>query len=99
MEMIRVFWEGPYSVTSCIDKFGNYDDFGIYAITRQWGGKETLLYIGRAYWRTFAERIAEHEREWLNELRGTVKVRIGRIKLRYGKKHSLSRMDDIEKLL
>jgi hypothetical protein len=99
MERVKILWTGPYSIDSCIEKLKNYDDFGIYMITRNFGDNLSLLYIGRVYWRTFSERISEHEQTWLGGLRGTVKVRTGRLMLSKGKKHSLPRMDDVEKLL
>jgi len=99
MERVKIVWSGPYSVDSAVEKFRNYDDFGIYMITRKWGEIEKLLYIGRVYWRSFANRIAEHKRDWLSNLRGEIRVRIGKIKLGRGKIHSFERTDDIEKLL
>lgn len=101
MEKVTILWKGPHSVTSAIEQLRNDMDFGIYLITRKWGNAETLLYIGLVYWRCFAERIADHRREWLYDLRGFsgIRVRIGRIRLGSGKIHSIERAEDIECLL
>jgi hypothetical protein len=100
MEIVRIFWSGPYSVNSAIEKFGNYDDYGVYMITRLWGEEsENILYIGKVYWRSFAERLAEHRRNWLNDLRGEVQIRIGKIRLRGNRKISKERVNDVETLL
>jgi len=101
MERVSILWKGPYLVTSAIEQLRDDEDFGIYTITRKWGNTETLLYIGLVYWRCFADRIADHEREWLGDLRGSsgIRVRIGRIRLGSGKIHSIKRASDIECLL
>ena len=103
MEKVKIAWTGPYSIKSAIEKFNNYEDFGIYMITRLWGGEtETLLYIGRVYGlkygRCFADRLAEHK-SWLDECRGEIRVRIGKIKQSSGKKASYKRTNGIESLL
>ena len=66
MEKVTVNWSGPYSIESAIRKLDREKDFGVYMIIREWKGKKTLLYIGSVYgeeyWRSFAERSAEHRR-------------------------------------
>jgi len=101
MEKATVVWSGSYSIDSVKQKFNSYKDFGIYLFTRLWGDSETLLYIGRVYgieyWRCFADRLPEHN--WLSDLRGNIRVRIGRVRLSGSRKQSLERMKDIESLL
>ena len=99
MEKVTIVWSGPYSIDSARNRFRGWEDFGIYMITRKWGEKERIIYIGLVYWRTFADRIAEHERDWLWALRGQIRVRVGKIQLKRGKKHSIKRTEDIENLL
>lgn len=100
MEIVKIFWSGPYSIDSAIAKFKNYDDYGVYMITRLWGeDSETILWIGQVYWRCFAERFAEHKRDWLNALRGEIRVRTGKIRLRGNRKISQQKVNDVETLL
>ena len=94
-----MFGAGPYGVESAREMFGAWEDFGIYMITRKWGDSEKILYIGLVYWRSFAERIAEHDRDLLWNVRGKINVRVGRIRLGGGSKHSYERMEDVENLL
>ena len=102
MEKVTIVWSGPYSIESAIRKLDREKDFGVYMIIREWKGKKTLLYIGSVYgdkyWRSFADRIAEHKREWLYDLRG-IRIYVGRVKLQKGKRHSKKRIEDIECLL
>lgn len=100
MEIVKIFWSGPYSIDSAIGKFTNYDDYGVYMITRLWGkDSETILWIGQVYWRCFGERLAEHKRYWLNDLRGEIRVRTGKIRLTGNRKISKKRVNDVETLL
>ena len=103
MERVNIMWNGPYSIDSATARFKSYEDFGVYMITRLWGeNSETLLYIGsvygRDYWRCFADRLAEHK-SWLNERRGQIQARIGKIRLRGNKRASYKRTKDVESLL
>lgn len=98
METVTIVWSGPYSVDSAIKKLRGKKDFGIYMITRKWVIPKSLLDIGLVYWRKFAERLAEHKRNWLRDLRG-IRVRVGKIKLGRGKIHSFERTEDVECLL
>jgi hypothetical protein len=101
MERVRIFWSGPYSIDSAIENFQGYEDFGIYMITRVWANSENLLYIGQVYglkyWRSFADRLREHK--WIKELRGKIRVRIGKITLGGNRKISAQRTNDVETLL
>lgn len=98
METVKIIWGGPYNVDSVIKKLRGKRDFGIYMITRKWGASKSLLNIGLTYWRDFAERLAEHRRGMLRDLRG-IRIRVGRVKLERGKLQSLERTEDVECLL
>ena len=102
MEKVTIIWSGPYSIESAVTKLDSEKDFGVYMIVRKWGNKRSLLYVGSVYgemyWRSFAERIREHKREWLYDLRG-IRIYVGRVKLQKGKRHSKKRIEDIECLL
>lgn len=50
---------------------------GIYYISRKFGNKETLLYIGKTS-NCFSNRLRAHE-YWINEHRGKILVRLGTI--------------------
>ena len=102
MEKVTVVWQGPYSVGSSVERFSGDRDFGVYQIIRKWGSSRTLLYIGKAYgevyWRPVGERLAEHERDWLYDLRG-IRVYVGKIELGRSKIPSYERTRDVECLL
>ena len=52
---------------------------GLYYISRLFGDKETLIYIGKTmdcYW----NRLKSHEENWLNDVKGQKYVRFGIIK-------------------
>lgn len=51
---------------------------GIYYISRVFGGKETLLYIGKTT-ASFISRLSDHKKKWLDNHRGTKYVRLGEI--------------------
>lgn len=96
MQTATLTWHGPYS----FDRILNYDiayNKGIYAISRIWGGKETLLYIGSTK-RTLYQRIYEHS-WWFPDIRGKIRIRFGILDLSEGQRFSLRKLKDIEALL
>lgn len=99
MEKVTIVWSGPYSVKSARRGLGSGKILAFYMITRKWGEGEKILYIGLVYWRSFAERIAEHERDWLQNVHGKINVRVGKIRLGWGRKHSYERTKDVENVL
>jgi len=54
------------------------DHIGIYYISRKFGDKETLLYIGKTI-ASFESRLSDHKKKWLDNYRGTKYVRLGEI--------------------
>lgn len=97
MEEVEIEWYGPYKIDTVVEEFHEYEDFGVYMITRKWGKyAEKILYIGMTYRRDFAQRFSEHWRDWLSEVIGTVKVRVGYL---HEKKSSEKRLRDVENLI
>lgn len=97
MTTVQIRWFGPYSFESIHRRDIAYQK-GIYAIYRIYGGKESLLYIGKTK-RTFMQRILEHDRDWLCNVRGTIQVRFGVLEFPNGGKFSTQKLSDTESLL
>lgn len=80
---ITINWSNKIPITD-YEKFHDADKNGVYMITRVWGAysgnehPEKVLYIGKTF-RTFSQRIAEHQAYWIPELRGKIFVRFGTI--------------------
>ncbi len=97
MTTVHIRWFGAYS----LDDFYNREitlNKGIYAIYRVYGGKETLLYIGKTK-RSFMQRINEHNKDWLGNVRGQIKIRLGILEFPNGGKYSEKKLADVESLL
>lgn len=97
MEIININWHGPYK----INKIKDYDiaqDNGIYAIYRKWNNTEKLIYIGKTE-RSFIERINEHYKNWLEKIKGQIKIRFGLLSFEDGRKYSSIKLSDVEALL
>lgn len=84
IQIINLFWEGPYSYDQILDMDG-LSDYGIYQIygTHSVYGSDTLLYIGRANDQTFKSRFSQSDRQHMDDIwsDNTVSIRIhtGRI--------------------
>lgn len=97
MESIIINWRGPYNILKIL--YADIElDKGIYLITRKWGESETLLYIGSTK-RILIKRITEHQRDWLSEVKGFIKIRHGIVCLSEDQKFSVKRLKDVEALL
>lgn len=95
LEEIEVEWYGPYKISTVVDEFHEYEDFGVYMVTRKWGEQsDKILYIGKTYRQDFGTRLSQHN--WLPEVRGTVKVRVGYL---LEDRPSKKRLKDVENLL
>lgn len=97
MELVTIHWHGPYRV----DNLALHDitlETGIYAISRIFGGRESLLYIGQTL-RDFEKRIGEHRRDWLNFERGQILIRCGTLEFESGRRYSKRKLNDVESLL
>jgi hypothetical protein len=79
-EVIEIQWEGPTPFTRLQD-YNRDADYGVYQIygTHAIFGSDTLLYIGKAERRTFAQRLADHERVWVDWEPSTLQVYLGRL--------------------
>jgi hypothetical protein len=97
MTIVNVRWYGPYSLDSYYNKDISLSS-GIYAIYRVFGGKETLLYIGKTS-RDFFSKISEHDKHWLWGVKGDIKIRLGLLEFPNGGKFSLQKLSDVESLL
>ncbi|NMC32397.1 MAG: GIY-YIG nuclease family protein [Veillonellaceae bacterium] len=97
MEIITINWTGPYKMDNICYYERTYQG-GIYAISRIWGSNESLLYLGRTE-RNFATRINEHQKQWLSEVSGQIKLRFGILQYSEGKKASSSKLNDAEAML
>ena len=73
------------------------DDIGLYAITRKWGDKESLLYIGKTI-DVFSKRLRKHKRKKVVNMRG-IRFRVGYLELEDGKRMSKSKIKESENLL
>lgn len=96
METLRIRWNGPYTIEEA-RTLRSEDDFGLYAVTRIWGEKEFLRYIGMTYWQNFARRMRRHDR-WIKKTLGA-RIRVGYIEAEEGKKLTEQKVKDAESLL
>jgi hypothetical protein len=96
-DKVLINWFGPYTLESLYKREAALDN-GIYAIYRRFGNKETLLYIGKTE-RNILQRINEHEKDWLFNVKGHIIVRIGKIVSSTKNRFSSKRLSDVESLL
>ena len=77
LKKVTVDWSYP----RLLDKLW-YDEqlegFGLYYISRKFGSKETLLYIGKTC-NKFYIRLLAHDYNWLSDYRGKKYIRLGTI--------------------
>jgi len=97
MTTVHIKWYGAYGLDNFYTKeIALYS--GIYAIYRIYGEKETLLYIGKTS-RTFWQRISEHQKDWLWNVKGKIKIRVGLLQFPDGGRYSARKLADVESLL
>lgn len=95
MEEVDVEWYGPYKIDTVVEEFSEYEDFGLYMITRKWGDfPDKILWIGMTYKQDFSTRLDQHR--WLDNEIGTLKVRVGYL---VEKRPSEKRLRHVENLL
>jgi len=97
MTTVQIRWHGPYNLDSITMRDVCYNN-GIYAISRVFGGKETLLYIGKTG-RTFVQRLTEHNKDWLWSVRGLIQIRVGLLEYASSERHTAQKLGDTESLL
>lgn len=90
IELIQIFWEGPYSLNELELLQNEITDYGIYSIygTHMIYGKDVLLYIGKADRQTLGKRISQEGWNNTNDSNNH-KIYVGRF---YG---SINPSDDI----
>ena len=74
---ITIEWSYPIEVNSILQK-DCMNDIGIYYISRKFGEKQSILYIGKTTY-SFLSRLGSHKEYWLDTYRGKKYVRLGRI--------------------
>ena len=64
MEIVRIYWKGPYSVKKAVEKFKRPEDIGLYQLYGRHlvFGRDSLLYIGMTTDK-FKSRILERAKE------------------------------------
>lgn len=76
---VVIKWLDALTLDEAIES-SNANSKGLYYISRVFGNKETTLYLGIATKNnTIAHRLKGHKSSWLNDYRGTIKVRIGKV--------------------
>ncbi len=76
IKTIKINWSYPV-LYSNIFSSDMINEKGLYYFSRKFGGKETLIYIGKTS-NSFYSRLHSHK-YWINEYRGKVFVRLGTI--------------------
>ncbi|MCJ8326247.1 MAG: hypothetical protein MJK08_04010 [Campylobacterales bacterium] len=96
---IKIEWTYPVNYHNALAHRLS-SEIGLYQISRLFGENETLLYIGivKSFNRTFKKRLIEHQ-YWLNEYRGTIKVRFGTIQGKQGLTITPQLIEDAESVL
>ncbi len=97
METAHINWYGPHSLQHFFTKEIS-TNYGVYAIYRIYGNKQTLLYIGKTT-RSFWQRISEHDKKWFCNIKGRIIIRVGVLVNSEGGRFSAKRLSDVESLL
>ena len=74
---ITIKWSYPTEIDQILQT-EDMNDIGIYYISRVFGKKESILYIGKTT-HSFGSRLESHKEKWLDKYKGTKYVRLGRI--------------------
>lgn len=79
MREIELMWSYPRNYYD-IDRHPDSDCLGIYYISRIWGGKETVIYVGKTL-QAFRNRMKQHNDscDEYTQKRGQLKIRLGLI--------------------
>ena len=91
---IEIIWSYPLKVDSALTKERCIDSWGIYYISRKFGGNETLLYIGLTFHQNFINRIIQHHKKWMSDYRGEKYIRFGEFPI--GKAITKDMIEDLE---
>ena len=77
MKTLEIYWNYPIKINSALISERCNKSWGIYYISRKFGGKETLLYVGLTFHQNFKHRINQHRKNWIKQFRGEKYVRFG----------------------
>ena len=77
MREVVIHWSYPMEIGHILSD-ARMSDIGLYYITRNWGGKNSDLYIGKTTY-SYKSRLESHWWYWLGEYRGKKYVRLGTI--------------------
>ncbi len=72
----EIEWTYPKEYNS-LKEYYDIDGSGLYSITRRFGHKQTLLYIGKTIDQNFAKRLRSHKRKWFDNYKGNKSIRLG----------------------
>ena len=74
---VTIEWSYPIRLDKILQK-ECMNDIGLYYISRVFGNKESILYIGKTT-HSFGQRLQSHCGDWIDTYRGEKFVRLGRI--------------------
>ena len=75
---IIVNWSYPRRFANAKETELSYEGYGVYCISREFGGVETILYIGKTD-RQFRGRLNSHFKDWMTDYSGEKIVRFGTV--------------------
>jgi len=84
IDIINIWWEGPYTLSDIENKnIGNDDnkDYGVYQIygTHPVYGNNVLLYIGKTEQQVFSTRLNQETHWWNNQDANNIQIYFGRL--------------------
>ncbi len=74
---VTIKWSYPIRLDKIMQK-ECMNDIGLYYISRVFGNRESILYIGKTTY-SFGSRLESHCKDWIDSYRGEKYVRLGRI--------------------
>jgi predicted GIY-YIG superfamily endonuclease len=78
MKSVKLTWSNPTKIDSALKDYSSIEShWGLYCISRIFGRKETILYIGYTFNQSFSQRIHQHNQNWIKTYRGKKIVRFG----------------------
>lgn len=75
---ITIKWSYPREFENAKETELSYEGYGIYCISRKFGGNETIVYIGKTN-KQFRDRLKNQKKNWMSNYRGEKIVRFGTI--------------------
>ncbi|PGA89587.1 sodium:proton symporter [Bacillus toyonensis] len=96
IETVHIKWYGSYSLNDLYNREETFKK-GIFAISRVYAKKETMLYIGKTQ-RRFIQKIRELNNDWFCD-ESELKIRLGIIEFPSGESYSEKKVKEIKSLL